>query len=107
MNMFRAFIALDALHEAYDDRQILIDRIKALGKHYYFDKYSNQQLFNIWEKESAKKARQDAEESAFRDYYNSKVEKPACSYCGRRLTDGGYCPVCDDGAEDFDDVFKL
>ena len=23
-----------------------------------------------------------------------------CTFCGKRLTDGGYCPVCDDGAED-------
>lgn len=103
MNMFRAFVELDALQESYDsfgDRQELIDKIKALGKRYYFDKYSNEQLFYIWKKESAKKAEQDA----LRDYYNSKVEKPVCTNCGCRLTDGGYCPICDDGFEDFEDL---
>lgn len=102
MNMFSAFIELDALQESYDsfgDRQELIDKIKALGKRYYFDKYSNEQLFYIWKKESAKKAEQDA----LSDYYNSKTEKPICNNCGSRLTDGGYCPICDDGAEDLEE----
>jgi hypothetical protein len=29
--------------------------------------------------------------------------KQKCAKCGTRLTDGGYCPRCDDGAEDLDD----
>lgn len=102
MNMFRAFAELDTLQESYDsfgDRQELIDKIKALGKRYYFDKYSNEQLFHIWKKESAKKAEQDA----LRDYYNSKTGKPTCASCSSRLTDGGYCPICDDGAEDLEE----
>lgn len=24
-----------------------------------------------------------------------------CRKCGTRLTDGGYCPICDDGEEDY------
>ena len=27
-------------------------------------------------------------------------KKPICEICGRPLTDGGYCPVCDIGEED-------
>ena len=99
MNMFRAFMELDSMSESYDsfgDRQELIDKIKALGRCYYFDKYSNEQLYYIWKKESAKKA----EEDALRDYYGSLTEKPVCNECGCRLTDGGYCPICDDGEED-------
>lgn len=102
MNMFRAFMELGTIQESYNnfgDRQELIDKIKALGKRYYFNKYSNEQLFYIWQKESAKKAKQDA----FRDYYDSKTEKPVCDECGYRLTDGGYCPICDDGAEDLEE----
>lgn len=26
-----------------------------------------------------------------------------CPVCGARLTDGGFCPRCDDGAEDLDE----
>jgi hypothetical protein len=74
----------------------LIDRLKALGKRYYFDKYSDEQLYRMWEKESAKKEEQEA----LKDFYDSKSEKPFCSECGCDLTDGGYCPVCDDGEED-------
>lgn len=109
MNMFRAFMELDKLNEtisikeSYDnfgDRQELIDKLKTLGRRYRFSKYSTEQLFNIWKKEFSKEAAKKAEEAAFRDYYASKVEKPSCIECGRVLTDGGYCPVCDDGAED-------
>lgn len=112
MNMFRTFMELDKLNEtisikeSYDnfgDRQELIDKIKTLGRRYRFSKYSDEQLFNIWKKEFSKEAAKKAEEAAFRDYYMSKVEKPVCIECGRVLTDGGYCPVCDDGAEDLDE----
>lgn len=99
MNMFRAFMELDAIHESYDsfgDRQELIDKIKALGRHYYFDKYSNEQLYYIWQKEAAK----EAEQAEWRNYYNSKIKKPKCDQCNSLITDGGYCPVCDDGEED-------
>lgn len=30
-------------------------------------------------------------------------EPPVCDKCGTRLTDGGFCPVCDDGASDLDE----
>lgn len=109
MNMFRAFLELDKLNESYDDygdRQELIDKLKGLGRRYHFDKYSNKQLYCIWKEESAKEAAKSAEEAAFKDYYDSKIEKPTCADCGKVLTDGGYCPVCDDGAEDLDeDIF--
>lgn len=29
-----------------------------------------------------------------------------CDKCGARLTDGGYCPRCDDGAEDLNDAYE-
>ena len=29
-----------------------------------------------------------------------------CPVCGARLTDGGFCPRCDDGAEDLDEKIE-
>ena len=34
------------------------------------------------------------------------IEIPTCEYCGTRLTDGGYCPVCDHGEEDLMEMVK-
>ena len=31
------------------------------------------------------------------------VQVKKCPVCGARLTDGGFCPRCDDGAEDLDE----
>lgn len=83
-------------------REELIIRLKALGKHYHFNKYSDEQLYRILEKAEAEKEEQEA----FRDFYASKTEKPTCDECGCELTDGGYCPICDDGEEYLDeDIF--
>ena len=38
------------------------------------------------------------------DYLDDLIdseEKHICDKCGTRLTDGDYCPVCDDGEEDY------
>lgn len=83
-------------------REELIARLTALGKHYHFNKYSDEQLYRILEKAEAEKEEQEA----FRDFYASKTEKPTCDECGCELTDGGYCPICDDGEEYLDeDIF--
>lgn len=39
----------------------------------------------------------DEEEGYFDDSQAGEV----CDKCGKPLTDGGYCPVCDDGEEDY------
>lgn len=36
--------------------------------------------------------------------YTEGKEEPTCENCGTRLTDGGYCPKCDDGEEDYEDL---
>lgn len=98
MNMFRAFMELDKLHEAVDDRNTLIANLRAIGRNYNFDKYSTAQLFRIWQKESEK---HDLELEIQSD---SAEDLIFCDECGLRLTDGGYCPSCDDGAEDLDEA---
>lgn len=44
---------------------------------------------------------QDEDESYFDDVSHSEVAAPVCDKCGTPLTDGGYCPVCDDGEQDY------
>lgn len=97
MNMFQAFMELDKLHESYSDRAALIDNLKSIGRRYDFDKYSTPQLFYIWQKESAKGSKQSRKMSASVPEVRTR---PQCDECGLTLTDGGYCPSCDDGAED-------
>ena len=112
MNMFRAFMELDRLREStshietkesYDDfgdRQELITKIKSLGRRYYFDKYSDRQLFFIWQKESAKEAAKRAERELFNNYQDEVLdtfEYDYCETCGRELNPLGECPTCDLG----------
>lgn len=112
MNMFRAFMELDKLQESvetietkesYDDfgdRQELITKIKGLGRRYYFDKYSDRQLYFIWQKESAKEAARRAERELFNSYKDELIDIPEyeyCENCGRELNPLGECPTCDLG----------
>lgn len=102
MNMFRIFMELD---EAYDDRQTLIDNIKRAGKNYKFEKYTTAQLYRMWQKiqqEQAKPAKQVPKHELDLEFDETdKAEFNYCDTCGTRLSDGGYCPICDDGEEDF------
>ena len=34
-------------------------------------------------------------------YFDEFAERDVCDKCGTPLTDGGYCPKCDDGEEDY------
>ena len=104
MNIFRAFMELDKLHEGYDDRQTLIGNLKSIGRNYNFDKYSTPQLFYIWQKESAK-AKATPQISSD-DFVDVKPARATCEECGCTLTDGGFCPKCDDGVEDLEESVK-
>ena len=94
MNMFRAFMELDKLNEAYYSRQELINNLKSIGRNYKFDKYTDEQLYYIWQKESAK-----AHKKVTVDIPAESRTVLYCDECGTQLTDGGFCPVCDDGAD--------
>ena len=50
MNLLGAFLELDKLYESanWSDRDSLIKDIKASGKNYNFDKYSDAQLYRMW-----------------------------------------------------------
>lgn len=86
---------IDSLTES-NDRQALIDKIKSKGKKYNFDRFSTDQLFKINQRLEAEQAIWDEANRA-----TQPVELACCDFCGTRLTDGGFCPVCDDGEEDY------
>ena len=103
MNLFRAFIELD---EAYSNRQNMIDDIKKSGKNYNFAKYSDAQLYRIWQrighrppanKPIAKKEPEHELDLDFESNFDRYCD------CGARLSDGGFCPICHDGEEDLDE----
>ena len=43
------------------------------------------------------------QETTIMDLPDPKTAIKRCPNCGARLTDGGYCPICDDGTEDLDE----
>lgn len=95
MNMFRAFMELD---EAYNSRQAMIDDIKETGKQYNFDKFTDAQLFRIWQRlqkpVNVSKEPKHELDLDFDDKFTNYCD------CGTRLSDAGFCPVCYDGEED-------
>lgn len=98
MNMFRAFMELDKLNESSPSKLSMINDLKAWGKAYKsLEQRPYGQVWNIWDKER----RAQDEQQAYAELATiPNEEKPTCDECGRTLTDGGFCPVCDDGAED-------
>jgi hypothetical protein len=95
MNMFRAFMELD---ESYNDRQTFIDELKKAGKNYNFDKYTDAQLYRMVQRlRQPKVAKKEPIHELDLDFDTRELEY--CD-CGQRLSDAGFCPVCDDGEED-------
>lgn len=98
MNMFRAFMELD---EAYNNRQNLIDQLKALGKHYHFDKYSDAQLYRMLQRVQKQPVKPTAvlKEPVNEFDLDFDIIEPEYCECGMQLTDFGQCPVCDFGED--------
>ena len=95
MNLFRAFMELD---ETFDDRQYYIAEIKKAGKNYNFSKYTDAQLYRMWQRlQKPTKAVKEPEHELDLDF---EPKEPEYCECGTRLTDFGQCPVCDLGEED-------
>lgn len=82
----------NVIHEAWMSRAQIIDELKYLGMKWRFNAYTDAQLFRMLQKERARAAGIEQIDD------NAK-----CDRCGRRLNDGGTCPVCDDGEEHYDE----
>jgi len=107
MNMFRTFMELDALHEAKTlneaTRPELISKLRAAGKNYNFNKFTDAQLYKMCQKlDTPKKKATEPKHDLDLDF--EPVEGfDCCDFCGMRLTDMGQCPVCDLGEEDLNE----
>jgi len=100
MNMFRIFMELD---EAYNDRQFHIDELKKAGKNYNFSKYTDAQLYRMWQRlQQPRVAVKEPKHDLDLDF-EPEQEHDCCNFCGMRLTDFGQCPVCDLGEEDINE----
>lgn len=105
MNLFQVFAELD---EAYgysnnQERQTLINNLIGAGKKYNFDKYPTEQLYRMWNRiKSTPKKVQTDQPKAQEVKVATSIERDWDKYCdcGTRLSDAGFCPVCDDGYED-------
>lgn len=116
MNMFRAFMELDAIAETASlklseglSRRELINKLETLGKHYNFDKYSDPQLYRMLERaeaEAEKIKQEKIKQAIANDEVDFVLNFVTCDNCGTRLTDGGACPYCDLGDQDFIESFN-
>ena len=99
MNLFRAFMELD---ENYNDRLALINDIRKAGKNYNFNKFTDAQLYRIWQRlQKPTRASKEPEHELDLDF--GPEQNFDCCDCGARLTDFGQCPVCELGEEDLDE----
>lgn len=98
MNIVSTFLELDKLYESVDyySRQELIDNLKALNRYYDFDRFSDRQLYRIWQKAE----QQEAKKIAYKDYAAEKEKESSyryCDMCSTRLNPLDQCPICDLG----------
>ena len=91
------------LRNIYDSANIPIEEKKGLAKlinNGASAKVLYENLDSIYNGNGLINNRQTLNESVG----NGALDKPTCENCGTRLTDGGYCPKCDDGEEDYEDL---
>lgn len=81
--------------KAYLSRQEMIDLMETWGFNYNFGRWPSWgQIKSIFNK-CAKKAEERANCKITAE--SEGFKKPLCAKCGITLTDGGFCPTCDDG----------
>ena len=85
--------------EAFMSRDQMIAELRKMGKNYYFDKYSDAQIYRILDRERARVKKSAA----------SVATEPAgvCEKCGARLNDSGTCPSCDHGEAELNESTDL
>lgn len=89
----------DSMNEAHVSRDQMISELKCNGKRYNFARFTDAQIYKMYQKYVANKPQ-------IEDDYTDECEfvvHDMCDRCGIRLNDGGTCPICDDGEEDYFD----
>lgn len=100
MKLFSVFSGLDVLTEASCTRFELISKLRAAGKNYNFNKYTDAQLYRMVQKlQKPIKVVKEPEHDLDLDFEPADTFA-CCDFCGTRLTDFNQCPICDLGEED-------
>ena len=89
----------DEMNESYVSRDQMIDELKRDGRGYNFNRFTDAQIYKMYQKYIANKPQIEDDHT---DEYEFVVHA-MCDRCGIRLNDGGTCPICDDGEEDYFD----
>lgn len=98
MNFKEAFNTLNSIYtkplkesSQFTDRQYLIDRIKNTGRNYNFDKWTDAQLFAMWQRI----AQEELNKAKLASSILKAKDAEYCKDCGTQLSDDGSCPRCD------------
>lgn len=94
----------ETLNEATMTREQMISELHKAGKKFYFPKYTDGQIYNMYMKYVVNAPKAVDDTVSVEQEPEVFEEKPTCPDCGTRLTDGGYCPKCDDGEEDMNEM---
>ena len=92
------------IEESAMTREQMISELQKAGKRFYFPKYTDGQIYNMYMKYVVNAPKVVDDTIAVEQEPEVFEEKPTCPDCGTRLTDGGYCPKCYDGEEDMDEM---
>lgn len=76
-------------------RDSMITELQKLGKNYNFNKYTDAQLYRMYQREANKPI-----EKSIGDIEQEYKDSRLCPQCRHELTDAGECPVCDLGDEE-------
>ena len=94
------------IEESAMTREQMISELQKAGKRFYFPKYTDGQIYNMYMKYVVNAPKVVDDTVAVEQEPEVFEEKPTFPDCGTRLTDGGYCPKCDDGEEDMGDLLE-
>lgn len=87
------------MNESYISRDQMIDELKRDGRGYNFNRFTDAQIYKMYQKYVANKPQIEDDHTDEHEF----VVHAMCDRCGIRLNDGGTCPICDDGEEDYFD----
>lgn len=103
MKLKEAFNELNTLYEnantlnevsEFNDRHILIANIQSTGRNYKFDKWSDTQLYRMWQRIQKEEHDKKIARKMLDDFAKAKSIK-RCPECGTQLSDNGTCHICD------------
>lgn len=86
--------------EGFSREQLLKKINTEFGKQYKLKGLSDQVVYNVYNRLVDAEIRRKDYIRANKEISAQKQHEKYCDECGTHLTDGGYCPICDDGEED-------